>query len=297
MVNVIDAYIFYLEEEGKDDKTVQSYRHAIKEFYNWSGYDASITDARPIDIKEYISFLRHDKRLNPATVNKYITALKSFFLFLEEAGYIKESPMTRIKRVTIADSDSGEPKWLTPAEQECFISYAELETSERLRTRNLAIIDLMLYAGLRVQEVVDLTIEDISLSGKDFKVVVRDGKKGKYAVVTLIHKYSRNLKKWLKLRGESDKASHLTSTWLFVSERSEQITSRAIQKFMKKYSDLAGMEGITPHRFRHSFCKNLALTNTPIEIIRRLARHESINTTAIYVDPSNEELIESLRRM
>ncbi|KZR57545.1 tyrosine-type recombinase/integrase [Pseudobacillus badius] len=297
MVNVIDAYIFHLKEEGKDDKTVQSYHHVIREYYSRSGNEASITDARPIDVKEYISFLRHDKRLNPATVNKYITALNSFFLFLEEAGYIKENPMTRIKRVAIADSDSGESKWLTSTEQERFISYAELEPSDWLRTRNLAIIDLMLYAGLRVQEVVDLAVADISLNGKDVKVIVRDGKKGKYAVVTLVHKYSRNLKQWLKLRGECEKASHRNSPWLFVSERSEQITTRGIQKFMKKYGDLARMEGITPHRLRHSFCKNLALNDTPIEIIRRLARHESINTTAIYVDPSHEELIKSLRRI
>ncbi|WP_244319631.1 tyrosine-type recombinase/integrase [Parageobacillus toebii] len=50
-------------------------------------------------------------------------------------------------------------------------------------------------------------------------------------------------------------------------------------------------------RFRHSFCKNLANTGTPIEIIRRLARHESIQTTAIYVDTSREDQMQALRRM
>jgi integrase/recombinase XerC len=64
-----------------------------------------------------------------------------------------------------------------------------------------------------------------------------------------------------------------------------------------KYARLANMEYITPHRFRHSFCKNLANAGTPIEIIRRLARHESIQTTAIYIDSSKEEQIAALKKI
>lgn len=69
------------------------------------------------------------------------------------------------------------------------------------------------------------------------------------------------------------------------------LTERAIQKMLTKYADLANMENIPPHRFRHSFCKSLANVGTP-EIIRRLARHESIQTTAIY-----EEQVQALRKM
>ncbi|SES06902.1 Phage integrase family protein [Gracilibacillus ureilyticus] len=65
---------------------------------------------------------------------------------------------------------------------------------------------------------------------------------------------------------------------------------------LNKYAKLANKENITPHRFRHSFCKNLANAGTPIEIIRKLARHESIQTTAVYVDSSQEEQIEALRK-
>nr|WP_255357526.1 site-specific integrase [Anoxybacillus sp. P3H1B] len=75
-------------------------------------------------------------------------------------------------------------------------------------------------------------------------------------------------------------------------ERSMFLTERAIHKMLTKYADLANMENIPPHRFRHSFCKSLANAGTPIEIIRRLARHESIQTTAIY-----EEQVQALRKM
>ncbi|WP_244319651.1 tyrosine-type recombinase/integrase [Parageobacillus toebii] len=128
-------------------------------------------------------------------------------------------------------------------------------------------------------------------------MTVRQGKGNKYASVLLVQKYSRNLRKWLKYRQRLEKSIHKESQRLFVSERSKFLTERAIQKMLTKYADLANMENITPHRFRHSFCKNLASAGTPIEIIRRLARHESIQTTAIYVDSSQKEQVEALRRM
>lgn len=296
-MNLIEAYSDFLWDDAKDDKTIQSYRYAAQDFCEWLSGSDQLTDVRPVHVKEYIAYLRHEKRLSPATVNKYIAGLNSFFSFAVETGAVSLNPMKRVRRVTVADSDGGRVKWLSPSEQERFLSYVELETSEWLRTRNLAAIDLMLYAGLRVQEVSDLMIDDISASGKDLKIIVRDGKRGKFATVTLVQKYARNLKKWQRLRKDADKAEHTQSDRLFVSERSGQLNPRGIQKFIAKYAGLAGIAGVTPHRFRHSFCKNLARQDTPIEIIKRLARHESISTTAIYVDPSSDEMIQSLRKM
>ncbi|WP_096466714.1 tyrosine-type recombinase/integrase [Aneurinibacillus soli] len=57
------------------------------------------------------------------------------------------------------------------------------------------------------------------------------------------------------------------------------------------------MENITPHRFHHSFCKNLANAGVSLEVICKLARHESIETTKIYVDPSHAEMVQALRNM
>lgn len=66
---------------------------------------------------------------------------------------------------------------------------------------------------------------------------------------------------------------------------------------LDKYAELANMDNITPHRFRHSFCKNLANAGVSIETVRRLARHESIQTTAIYIDPSHQEQLNALHKM
>ncbi|PID02469.1 integrase [Sporosarcina sp. P2] len=296
-MNIVNSFALFLSEEAKDQKTVNSYRQIIQDFCGWIGSEHEVLNAKPITIKEYITYLRHEKGLSAVTVNKYIAALKSFYSYIEETSTLMMNPTTRLKGIPVSDVFLDKTKWLSVAEQERFMMYAELEQNEWLRTRNLAIIDLMLYTGLRVQEVADLTVSDVSAEGKHISIIVRDGKRGKYAVVKLIHKYSRNLKKWLQLRKQVSKTIHLDSKSLFVSERSGQLNVRSIHKFVKKYSGLAGLPAVSPHCFRHSFCKNLARQGTPIEMIRRLARHEKIETTAIYIEPGSEELIDALNKM
>ena len=301
MQDYINSFVYYLYEEAKDQKTISSYRTTVTNFLKWAEErdgDYIIEETRPIDIKEYTSYLKHQCKRKPATINKYIAALKVFFAFLFDKGFIKDNPMTRIKIEKLEHAIGiNQTKWLTKEEQDRFISYVQLETNEFKRLRNLAIIDLMLYTGLRVNEVASLEIDDIQPKDSDIQVIVREGKGNKYAAVMLVQKHARNLRKWLKYRRSLEKKIYKESTQLFVSERSPYLTERGIQKMLTKYAQLANMENITPHRFRHSFCKNLAIAGTPIEIIRRLARHESIQTTAIYVDSSQEEQIEALKKM
>ncbi|MCA1202401.1 tyrosine-type recombinase/integrase [Priestia flexa] len=301
MQNYIDPFVRYLYEEAKDQKTITAYRTTVAHFLNWKEErdgNYNIEETRPIDIKEYTSYLKHQCKRKPTTINKYIAALKVFFAFLFAQGMVKNNPMTRIKIETLVHAIGANlTKWLTKEEQDRFISYVQLEPNEFKRLRNLAIIDLMLYSGLRVHEVAALEINDIVAKDKDVQVIIREGKGNKFATVMLVQKHAKNLRKWLRYRKDLEKKIHKESSQLFVSERSPYLSERAIQKMLTKYAQLANMENITPHRFRHSFCKNLASAGTPIEIIRKLARHESIQTTAIYVDSSQEEQVEALRRM
>ena len=296
----LKEFINWLYDEGKDPKTIQAYDAVIRQFTTWyteSG-KTTITEIKPIDIKDFLGYLKHTLNRKQTTINKAIAGLKTYFLYLVEQGFISDNPMTRIKiqKLPFSNQFKDSSKWLTKEEQDRFISYLELEKNEFKRLRNLAIVDIMLYAGLRVSEVVDLKIEDVKVNG-DVTLTIREGKQGKFASVTLINKYSKDLRNWLKYRQSLTNELYLNSPYLFVSERSGQLTSRGIQMFLNKYASLSRIDKVTPHRFRHSFCKNLANANVNIEVIRRLARHESIQTTAIYVDPSQEEQLQALKKM
>lgn len=299
----LEEFLQWLEDEGKDHKTVTAYKATVSNFIEWyigmAGHNV-FSNVKPIEVKEYIGYMKHTLNRKQATINKTIASLKTFFTYLTEKGKTHDNPMTRIKIQKVQASDRvGEKevsKWLTKEEQVRIISYVELEKNEFKRLRNLAIIDLMLYTGLRVAEVEELKIDDVKING-DITLTIREGKMGRYASVTLINKYSRNLRNWLRLRLSFQEYKYVQSSFLFVSERSGKLTARGIQVMLDKYAKLANMGNITPHRLRHSFCKNLANAGVSIETIRRLARHESIQTTAIYIDPSHQEQLNALNKM
>jgi len=297
----LNQFLEFLHNEGKDPKTITAYKTSVSQFLDWfegSTDHQRMDEVKPIDVKEFVSYLKHTLNRSQATINKTIASLKTFFSFLADQGVVRDNPMTRIKiqKVQTTDRYKGNSKWLTKEEQARFISYVELERNEMKRLRNLAVIDLMLYCGLRVSEVEDLKLEDVKING-NIEITIREGKQGKYATVTMLAKHSKNLRNWLKNRQTLTSDKHKNSPFLFISERAEQFTARGIQLMLEKYAKLASMDTITPHRWRHSYCKNLANAGVNIETIRRLARHESIQTTAIYVDPSMKEQLEALGRI
>ncbi|GAB6181782.1 tyrosine recombinase XerC [Desulfotomaculum defluvii] len=286
-MDYLNDFLSWLHNEGKDSKTIQAYRTSVGQFLTW--YEGStghrrIEESKPIDIKEFLSYLKHTLNRSQATINKGIAALKTFFSFLAGQGIVRDNPMTRIKiqKVQQTDKLKGTTKCLTKEEQSRFISYVELEKNEFKRLRNLAVIDLKL--------------EDMKVNG-NIDITIREGKHGKYAVQTMLGKYSRNLRAWLKYRLSLTKDIYSDSPYVFISERSGQFSVRGIQLMLNKYAELANMGFITPHRFRHSFNKNLANAGVGIETIRRLALHESIHTTAIYIDPSQKEQLEALEKL
>lgn len=304
-MNHVHNFLEWIREEGKDPKTIVAYNSIVNKFMEWlQGNDTYIEQVKPIDVKEYLSFLRHTENKSQATINKATAGLKTFFAWLVDNDIVKDNPMTRIKIQKVQASDkinkNDTMKWLTKKEQERFISYVKTEKNEFKLLRNLAVIDVMLYAGLRVAEVASLKLDDVRVNG-EITLTIREGKKGKYATAMLVKSkdgdYTKNLRKWLKYRQALTDDKYIKSPYLFVSERTGQLGARGIQIMLNKYAKLANMDNITPHRFRHSFCKNLANAGTSIEVICKLARHESIETTKIYVDSSQEEMLSALKNM
>jgi len=297
----LEDFLTWLHDEGKDIKTIKAYNTSVSQYIAWCAQTTGntyILQAKPIDIKEYLGYMKHHLNRSPATINKTIAALKTYFSYLSNQGYITDNPMTRIKiqKVRPSEQVKGVNKWLTKEEQQRFISYVELEKNELKRLRNLAIVDLMLYGGLRVSEVADLKLDDVKVAS-NLEVTIREGKHGKYATVMMVEKHSKNLRKWLKYRKGLTSETYSSSSYLFVSERAGQLTSRGIQIMVDKYGRLANMEQVNCHRFRHSYCKNLAKAGVNIQTIAGLARHENINTTRIYVDNSQEEKVRALEKM
>ena len=151
------------------------------------------------------------------------------------------------------------------------------------------------YAGLRVDELSNLKINDIDLEMKRIRIV---GKGMKVRSVPISNVLLAEIKDWFAFREEmAKKKSHVEeSPYVFYSQRSPKFTVRGIQTMIEGYS--LPKKKLTPHMFRHTFRKwMLKVTNNDIEKVRRLAGHSNIATTSRYLKDSYSDLADAVEAM
>ncbi|RKP44483.1 hypothetical protein D7Z26_26595 [Cohnella endophytica] len=306
MADYIAEFQAWLQNEDNGEKTIRSYGSELRKFFRWyeetEGKGFIPTDITPIMLMDYRSYIMNTLEQKPTTVNKAIATLKTFFGWAVEVEYLKVNPAVKVKMKRVQQNTS--PKWLTDQEQNRLLYAIEAEKNEIKQTRDKAIVETMRLAGLRVEEVSDLKLDHV-----DFKqeyITVVDGKGGKYRTVPMHNDLKKALKAWLGFRTESDKALHRASTYLFVSERSGQLTTRAIAFMLDVYLERCGLlerseqgEKLggqhSVHSLRHTFCKSLVNAGVPIQNVAKLAGHDSIQTTLRYVEPSQQDLRKAIQ--
>ena len=308
MVDYITEFQAWLQNEDNGEKTIRSYGSELRKFFCWyeqtEGKDFSPTDITPIMLMDYRSYLMNTLEQKPATVNKAIATSKTFFGWAIEAKYLKVNPAEKVRMRRVQQNTA--PRWLTDQEQNRLLYAIEAKKNEMKQTRDKAIVETMRLAGLRVEEVSELKIDHV-----DFKqgyITVVDGKGGKYRTVPLHSELKKALKSWLWFRTESDKAPHRASKYLFVSERSGQLTTRAIAFMLDAYLERCGLlerseqgEKLggqhSVHSLRHTFCKSLVNAGVPIQNVAKLAGHDSIQTTLRYVEPLQQDLRKAIQSL
>lgn len=284
-------FLASLQKEGRQPKTISTYEGVLKQFARWmeetTGETFSPENVTPIDGAEYKRYLLRQSK--PATINKIFVTLKSYFKWLIQEGHLSSSPLTAIKPIK---QGRQAPKWLDRKEQLALIR----QVQQGNKPRDIAIIHLLLHTGLRVEECCNLRLEDVQLSDRKGKVIIRQGKGQKWREVPLNHDARQALKQYLEVR-------HSESPWLFTSTRSDQMTTRAVQFVVKKYADRANLEHCSPHTLRHTFCHELARREIPLDVIATLAGHmtadgrPNVATTAIYTTPGEQDLRRAVEQL
>lgn len=277
-------YINYLQNDSKDPKTIEAYTKSVREFQKWyaetTGQEFKPELITSLDIKDFMSWLATNQKQSPRTINKKLGGLKNYFNYLVEEEVITVNPTVKVKSIKISALQQS-PRWLTRHEQAKLLHCIEKNKNPQKRARDYAIAQLMLHAGLRVFEVAALDLDDIDLK-RDI-LTVRKGKGGKMAMLPINRDLHKALAAYLEVRDSESKA-------LFISKKGNRITDRGIQYQFRKYFDQIGLYDATVHSLRHSFCRNLLDQGNSLNFVGQLARHESLDTTKLYVAPSERDL-------
>ena len=281
--------------------TIISYMNDIKSFLKEMNLESNdyVTAA---DIRKWVNEMLNPtegKALAVSTINRRLNSLRSYYAWAVKNNRLQQNPMLDIRDLKSADDDSEKIMWLTEDEFEDLlyiirkkpVNSRGVNPEEKYR-RDRAIIYLFTYAGLRVDELSNLKINDIDLDMKRIRIV---GKGMKVRSVPISNVLLAEIKDWFAFREEmAKKKPHVEeSPYVFYSQRSPKFTVRGIQTMIEGYS--LPNKKLTPHMFRHTFCKwMLKATNNDIEKVRRLAGHSNIATTSRYLKDSYSDLADAV---
>jgi site-specific recombinase XerD len=184
IIPILQTYTKHLQATDKSMHTVKAYRHDLTGFAQWfaqaTGEAFDPQAIGPREITEYRSYLL-TRGKQPATVNRRLVALQRFYKWAQQQGHTTINPFEVLEGVRVKQQQGIAPKWLDSHQQLALVRAVRKGKS----TRDLAMIELMIKTGLRVSELVDLTLADVELSERAGRVIVREGKGGKYREVPL----------------------------------------------------------------------------------------------------------------
>lgn len=291
-------------------KTCRRYRSAIQGFLDWfvqaERRSLNLTDLHPITLVGYRSWLQ--QRGSASTVNTHLCALRTWCAWLTEKGYLDTNPSTRLKLVRRQEPLA--PSALTPAQVNALLRQAQ---HTRYPARNLAVLQMLLQSGLRIGECAALTWQDITFGERKGSVLVRAGKGNQSRQVPLNDSARQALADYvaplLKVEATLRDVAMAWSTGapetapLWKSERSRPLSVREMSRMIAELvRDCAVREavpaGTTPHSLRHTFATRYLLRH-PGDIVglARLLGHTSIQTTQIYVQPTDADMTERVNQI
>lgn len=271
------------DERRMSIHTVRAYRLDLARFGEFlvaQTPSPALAEIKKDHLRSYQQSLAH---LRPRTVGRRMAALRSLFAYAENEKSVVSSPFDGLRlRIRIGRTL---PRTLSPKTVErCFRALYNRATPTRAaqvkKARDIAVIELLFGAGLRVGEISSLCPARVDLEAESIRV---DGKGARERLVPIV---SSELKAALA-EYSRDRSSGTNQPSFFVNPKSgRRLTEDAIRRIVHRLARTAGLGRITPHMFRHTFATLLLERGADLRVIQRLLGHSSIVTTTIYAQVS-----------
>ncbi len=284
MDELVDQYIHYLVVERNLAKnTVEGYMRDVARFLEAEKV-STVQDMLVVDrgtIVLYLSRLQ-TQGLSSRSLSRHLVSIRQFFRYLVDEKLRVDNPAEEIESPRL---DKGLPRFLHEEEVRRLLEQPDPTTPEGLR--DLAMLELLYATGLRVSELVSVTLNDINL---DRNFVRTMGKGKKERIVPLGDYASEAVRNYLEegrgllLRGRS-------SPYCFVSRRARPLSRQAFWKRLKTYARQAGLSrDVSPHHWRHSFATPLRERGADLRALQEMLGHANVATTEIYTHVLREKV-------
>lgn len=279
-VAIIDRFVDALWlEDGLAANSLAAYRRDLQQLATYLD-GCSLLSASELDLQQFFSSTFAASRAS--TANRRLATLRRFYRWALREGVIQEDPTLRLAG---AKAPPRFPKALTEAQVEELLAAPATDTDLGLRDR--AMLEVLYATGLRVSELVGLTLAELSLTDGLVRVI---GKGSKERVVPMgeearawVDRYAKRARPAL-LRGRIAEA-------MFVTQRGSAMTRQMFWKLIRRYAVVADIRApLSPHGLRHAFATHLLNHGADLRVVQMLLGHADISTTQIYTHVARERL-------
>lgn len=281
--DLINKFTEYLIIDKKySENTIKAYNNDLKKFKNFFK-NKDINKIDETSIREYLKYLNKENN-DTRTISHNISTLRSFYKFLLIEKILKNNPMEYIE---LPKTKKTLPKTLSIEEIDKLL---DINLTDSFSYRNKAMLELMYSSGLRVSELINVSIHDIDTSNCIIRIMGKGSKErivplGDYAI-KYIELYLREYREKLVKRELND--------YLFLNNHGKKMTRQGFFKILKGIAREKNIKTeFSPHTLRHSFATHLLNGGADLRSIQEMLGHSDISTTQIYTHVSKEKLKEN----
>lgn len=280
--NAVELFLQHLRvEKGLSNDTILSYSYDINEFFKEFPYKDT-EEIQPTDIGDFIRIQSKNEK-STATIQRRLSSLKNFYLFLEKEDYI-HVPMSDVE---VPKGVKHLPSILSVEQVERLLEAPDLEKPEGQRDR--AMLELMYASGLRVSELLSLEMKNISIKRGIITIIGKGSKQRKVPFGEFAKEYLVN---YLEHGRKKNPGSR--SDIVFLNRYGDSVSRQYFFLQVKKYAEMVGIkEDISPHTLRHCFATHLLEGNADIRTVQTMLGHSNIATTQIYLNISTRRILEA----
>ncbi|MEH7401603.1 tyrosine-type recombinase/integrase [Gottfriedia acidiceleris] len=296
----VEIFIRAKEAEGVRERTVKDYRMYTRYFHDHVTENSEapfyLDELTPELIREYVNYLLYERKpyegdqfrkvkgtgLRPTSVNIRLRIYRTMCNFWYNEGYIETNPMANIKMVK---TDQHEEVPGIPDEDiDRLLNY--LDDRQFAEWRDKTLILLLLDTGLRINEALSLTIDQIDFADYTLLVPSEVAKNRKNREIPLTREVAKRLRELHdETCGYFGNVEHI-----FYNAYGEPLTPDSFRQRLTRIRRKLGIERIHPHMFRHTFARNYVLNGGDIFTLQKILDHADIQTTRKYVQVDNEHI-------
>ncbi|MBI1741526.1 tyrosine-type recombinase/integrase [Candidatus Acetothermia bacterium] len=283
LADAIDAFLLYARIEARLPSTMHCYEEAFQDLIGFVGtINIPLTQLTAGEFRRWIA-TRLDQGYAKTTINVRLRVFRTLFFWLVREGYILENPLAHIKPLKVPKQY---PFVLSDAQAQALVKAVDRQSWAG--KRNWTLLLILLDGMLRLSELVNLEVRDVSFSAHSIRV--RHGKGDKERIVFMGKRLTRAMQDWFHLRGQP-----IGEDRLFITKAGSSLTKRSVSRILKRLATKAKIKDVrcSPHTLRHTGATLFIKYGGDPFSLQRLLGHSDISTTMIYVHMAGTALREA----